>query len=196
MKRILCALLCMVFVFAGFTACSDEKTTKKDKTTATPTAGIHHVEMTIKDYGTIKIELDADQAPISVANFLSLAESGFYDGTGFHRYVENFVLQGGAGDGSAENIKGEFAANGVENTLKHTRGAISMARAYDYNSGSSQFFICLDDMKCASLDGQYAAFGYVTDGMDIIDKICSETPVSDSIPESEQPIIETVKVID
>ncbi len=215
MKKFISALLCMLFILAGFTACSDNNNVstsdKEDSSSAKPSSsqessaditsstltGLHHVEMVIKDYGTIKIELNADEAPISVENFMNLAKEGFYDGIGFHRYAEKFVLQGGDGyGGSDKTIKGEFKLNGVENNLKHTRGAISMARTSAVDSATSQFFICLDTTYCSGLDGQYAAFGYITEGMDIIDKICSETPVSNSIPKDQQPIIETIKVID
>lgn len=164
--------------------------------------GTHHVEITIKDMGTIKVELDGDAAPITVQNFLDLAGSGFYDGLTFHRIINGFMMQGGDpnGDGtggSEQTIKGEFAENGIENDLSHTRGAISMARAQDMDSASSQFFIVHQDSTY--LDGQYACFGYVTDGMDIVDEICENTPVEDGngtvLPEN-QPVIESVKIID
>ncbi len=219
MKKIVSALLCTLFILTGFAACSENNNEltndNSDNTsaqapsnqqssadiTSSDLKGLHHVEMVIKDYGTIKIELNADEAPISVENFMTLAKEGFYDGIGIHRYAEKFVLQGGDPDGnviggSDKTIKGEFKLNGVDNNLKHTRGAISMARTSAVDSATSQFFICLDDTYCAGLDGQYAAFGYITEGMDIIDKICSDTPVSDSIPKDQQPIIETIKVID
>ena len=136
-------------------------------------AGKHHVEINVKDYGTINVELDGDAAPVTVANFLDLAGNGFYDGLTFHRVVDGFMAQGGDpnGDGtggSKETIKGEFSANGVENSLSHTRGVVSMARANDMDSASSQFFICYSD-KDTFLDGQYAAFGMVTEGMDVVD---------------------------
>lgn len=211
MKKLLCLLLSLSFVLFSFAACSDNKNNPVDDNTPVNNQttdavvedyGTHHVEMVIKDYGTIKIELYGDEAPITVKNFIELAESGFYDGIGFHRYVEDFVLQGGDPDGdgrggSDKAIKGEFAINGVQNNIAHKRGVISMARTpNDYNSATSQFFICLNDMTASGLDRQYAAFGMITEGMDIIDKICAETPVSDSIPEAQRPVIETIKVID
>lgn len=203
MKRIICTVLCFLMMLVCFTACGD-KTPENNNggENVNASSGLHHVEMVIKDYGTIKLELNADEAPITVQNFIDLANDGFYDGIGFHRYVEGFVLQGGDPDGdgmggSDKNIKGEFEINGVQNNIKHKRGVISMARTpYDYDSATSQFFICLDDMTASGLDRQYAAFGCITDGMDIIDKICAETPVSDSIPEDQRPVIETIKVID
>ena len=144
-----------------------------------------HVTMNVKDYGVIKLELYKNIAPITVDNFVSLAESGFYDGLIFHRVIKDFVIQGGdpKGDGtggSDKNIVGEFLINGINNSLSHKRGVISMARnSYDYNSASSQFFICHKDNP-DSLDGQYAGFGVVTEGMDIVDKIAAvETDAED-----------------
>ncbi len=165
-------------------------------------AGKHHIEIQVKDYGTIKAELDGDTAPITVANFLKLAESGFYDGLTFHRIIDGFMIQGGDpkgnGTGGAdETIKGEFSQNGVENKLSHVRGTLSMARSQDMDSASSQFFIVQSD--CTSLDGQYAAFGTVTEGMDLVDKICKDTPVQDNngtVSAADQPVIESIKVID
>lgn len=165
-------------------------------------SGKHHVKIKVADYGTISVELDADQAPITVTNFINLAKSGFYDGLTFHRIISGFMIQGGdplgnGTGGSDQTIKGEFAANGVENNIKHVRGTISMARSSEYDSASSQFFIMHQDSS--SLDGQYAAFGTVTDGMDIVDKICEDTPVQDdngTVAAEDQPKIKTIKVID
>ncbi len=165
-------------------------------------AGKHHVEITVKDYGTISVELDGDAAPITVANFLNLARAGFYDGLTFHRVVPGFVIQGGDPQGSGtggsdENIKGEFSANGVENNLSHTRGAISMARSQMPDSASSQFFIVHEDSTF--LDGQYACFGYVTEGIEVVDAICEALPAQDDIgnvAKENQPVIESIKVID
>lgn len=145
------------------------------------------VKMEIEDYGEITIELYPDLAPNTVANFVNLIEEGFYDGLTFHRSVPGFVLQGGdpLGDGTGGcgyTINGEFSANGfTKNTLSHTRGVISMARSNDYNSAGSQFFIVLDDTAKYSLDGLYAGFGRVTQGMDIIDKIVEDEKVADDI---------------
>lgn len=145
------------------------------------------VTMEIEDYGTIKIELYPKYAPNTVANFVNLVESGFYDGNNFHRYVEDFVLQGGDpnGDGTGGagySIKGEFSSNGYsKNTLKHERGIISMARSSNPDSAGSQFFIVLDtsDMVSYSLDGNYAGFGKVIEGMDIIDEIGKNIEIED-----------------
>lgn len=164
--------------------------------------GIHHAEIEVKDYGTIDVELDADVAPITVTNFVKLAQDGFYDGLTFHRIMEGFMIQGGDPNGngtggSDENIKGEFSSNGVENEISHTRGTISMARASDPDSGSSQFFIVQADSTF--LDGDYAGFGQVTSGMDVVDQICEDSNPTDNngtIPASEQPVIETIKITD
>ncbi len=165
--------------------------------------GLHHVEIDVKDYGIISVELDADTAPITVTNFIDLAKSGFYDGLTFHRIIDGFMIQGGdpKGDGTGGSdsaIKGEFSNNGVENKISHVRGTISMARSpASYNSASSQFFIVQSDSTY--LDGDYAAFGKVTDGMDIVDAICKDTPVQDNngtVLPQDQPVINSIKVID
>ena len=155
----------------------------------------------MQDYGTITVELDQDAAPITTANFVSLAESGFYDGLTFHRIIDGFMMQGGDpnGDGtggSGQNIEGEFSNNGYDNPLSHTRGAVSMARSSDYNSASSQFFIVQEDAS-ESLDGDYAVFGYVTEGMDIVDEICQSAQPTDgngTSPAAQQPVITTITI--
>ena len=164
--------------------------------------GTPHAEMVVKDYGTVKMELYADIAPITVANFAKLVNEGFYNGLTFHRIMSGFMIQGGdplgnGTGGSDEEIKGEFALNGVENSISHTRGTISMARASAYNSASSQFFIMHQDYT--GLDGAYAAFGKVTDGMEVVDKICENViPVDNNgtVLKNEQPVIESIKLID
>lgn len=164
--------------------------------------GLHHVTIDVQDYGTISLELDADTAPISVTNFINLANEGFYDGLTFHRIISGFMIQGGDPNGngtggSEKTIKGEFSANGVENDISHVRGVISMARANDPDSGSSQFFIVHKDST--SLDGQYAAFGHVTEGMDVVDAICEAVPVQDkngTVAAADQPVITAVTVVD
>jgi peptidyl-prolyl cis-trans isomerase B (cyclophilin B) len=134
------------------------------------------IVLTIKDLGEIKIELDYKNAPNTCANFVSLVNKGFYNGLIFHRVIKGFMIQGGDPDGCGiggpgYGIKGEFKMNGVKNELSHKRGVISMARANDPNSAGSQFFIC--DKDDLFLDGQYAAFGKVVEGMDVVDKIAS-----------------------
>lgn len=165
--------------------------------------GLHHVEIEIQDYGVISVELNADKAPITVTNFISLAESGFYNGLTFHRIIDGFMMQGGdpqgnGQGGSGTNIVGEFANNGYDyNDISHVRGTISMARAQDYNSGSSQFFIMQSDTL--DLDGDYAAFGHVTSGMDIVDSICATVPTTDNngtVLPDDQPVITEIRVID
>ena len=157
-------------------------------------------DIDIADAGRITIALDPAAAPLTVENFVSLAESGFYDGLTFHRIMEGFMMQGGDPDGngsggSGKNIKGEFSSNGVDNPLSHTRGAVSMARAASPDSASSQFFIVHEDSTF--LDGDYAVFGYVTEGMDVVDRVCADAePVDDNgtiLPE-DQPVITSVTI--
>lgn len=194
---------------AGFSDGSESESADSSDTaqgvlldTSKELTGTHHAEIEVKDYGTIEVELDADSAPVTVTNFVKLAQDGFYDGLTFHRIIDGFMIQGGDpnGDGtggSDENIKGEFSNNGVENNISHTRGTISMARAQDPDSGSSQFFIVQADSTF--LDGDYAGFGHVTEGMDIVDKICEDAKPTDdngTISKEEQPVIEKVTIID
>lgn len=163
--------------------------------------GKHYVDIHMKDSGTIRVELDADSAPITVTNFVNLVKDGFYDGLTFHRIIAGFMMQGGdptgTGAGGSQNtIKGEFAANGVDNPLSHTRGAISMARTDDPNSASSQFFIMHQDGP--SLDGSYAAFGYVIAGMEVVDEICENATGQDRngiLPAENRPVIESMEYI-
>ncbi len=165
-------------------------------------SGTHHATIEVADYGTIKLELDADTAPITVANFAKLANEGFYDGLTFHRIIEGFMIQGGDPNGngtggSDENIKGEFAENGVENGISHERGVISMARSSAYDSASSQFFIMQADGTY--LDGQYAAFGHVTEGMEVVDAIAEAANPTDSngtIAAADQPVITSITMED
>lgn len=164
--------------------------------------GKHHAEIVVKNYGTIALELDADIAPITVENFANLVNEGFYNGLTFHRIISGFMIQGGdplgnGTGGSSKTIKGEFASNGVKNSISHVRGTISMARSSMPNSASSQFFIVHQDSTF--LDGQYAAFGTVTSGMDVVDKICEDTVVEDNngtVAAKNQPIIEKITMID
>ena len=165
--------------------------------------GIHHVRINVEGFGTIEATLNANVAPVTVSNFCRLAEEGFYDGLTFHRVVPGFVIQGGdpAGDGtggSDQTIVGEFEENGVSNDIPHVRGTLSMARSQDYDSASSQFFICQGD--ASSLDGSYAAFGTVTSGMDVVDAICESVSVADEssgyVAPENQPVISSVEVID
>lgn len=164
--------------------------------------GKHHAEIVVKDYGTIALELDADVAPITVENFANLVNEGFYNGLTFHRIISGFMIQGGdplgnGTGGSSKTIKGEFASNGVKNSISHVRGTISMARSSMPNSASSQFFIVHQDSTF--LDGKYAAFGTVTSGMEVVDKICADTAVEDdngTVAKNNQPVIEKITIID
>ncbi len=165
-------------------------------------AGTYYVAIDVQDYGTITAELYGDVAPITVENFLNLADEHFYDGLTFHRIISGFMIQGGCPlgtgtGGSDKEIKGEFAMNGVENPLSHTRGVLSMARSPLPNSASSQFFIVHQDSTY--LDGSYAAFGKVLSGMEIVDAICQDTPVIDNngtVLKEHQPIITTIRRIE
>ncbi len=157
-------------------------------------------DIVVKDYGTIEVELDPKEAPLTCENFIELANEGFYDNLTFHRIMKGFMIQGGDpnGDGtggSEKTVKGEFSSNGVENSLSHERGVISMARSSDKDSASSQFFIC--DADDPFLDGDYAAFGKVIKGMDVVDKIADDAKPTDnngSISKDEQPVIETITI--
>ena len=164
--------------------------------------GKHHAEIVVKNYGTIALELDADVAPITVENFANLVNEGFYNGLTFHRIISGFMIQGGdplgnGTGGSSKTIKGEFASNGVKNSISHVRGTISMARSSMPNSASSQFFIVHQDSTF--LDGKYAAFGTVTSGMEVVDKICADTAVEDdngTVAKNNQPVIEKIIMMD
>lgn len=158
------------------------------------------IVLKIKDFGEIKIELDRVNAPITCANFTSLVKSGFYDGLTFHRIIKGFMIQGGDPKGNGTGgpnyqIKGEFTENGVNNTLSHRRGTVSMARAADPDSAGSQFFIC-DSNKDTFLDGKYAAFGKVVKGMDVVDKIASVTTNMYDFPVGVRVVIEKAEAID
>lgn len=154
----------------------------------------------VEKYGTIVFTLRQDAAPVSAANFVSLAKEGFYDGLTFHRIIDGFMIQGGdpngnGSGGSGRSITGEFKSNGHDNPISHVRGVVSMARAKDPNSGSSQFFIVQADSTY--LDGDYAAFGEVTEGMDVVDEICSQVPVQDrngTVAAADQPVITSVTI--
>lgn len=155
-----------------------------------------NIEIEMQNGDVIKAELYPDVAPITVENFVNLINKNFFDGLIFHRVIAGFMIQGGGYDADgnhkdAESIKGEFASNGVENNLKHTRGVLSMARTMFPNSASSQFFIMHQDAP--HLDGQYAAFGKVTDGMDAVDKI-AETATNVGDEPIEKQVIKTIRL--
>ncbi len=215
MKKIISLTLILAICLFSFASCGSKKENNNDtnqnsttlsnvETTTentTEKANDPKIKITVKNYGVIKLKLDSSQAPITVANFVKLVKSGFYDGLTFHRIMKGFMIQGGdplgTGMGGAdETIKGEFSSNGVQNNISHTRGTISMARSSDPNSASSQFFIC--DADSTFLDGEYAAFGKVTKGLDVIDKIASDAQPTDdngTIAKEQQPVIEKIEVI-
>ena len=163
---------------------------------------ISYVEMDFGDYGKIVIEVDGEAAPETAKNFIDLVDDGFYDGLTIFRAQANFVIQGGK-DASANltGIKGEFASNGYDNPISHTRGVISMARTNDPNSATSQFFITLHDSATYSLDGGYAAFGHVVEGMDVVDAIAEALLQCDSdsygfVSDDDAITIVSAKVLD
>lgn len=189
-------------VAAGFTDGSEATEEEALLNTDEDLTGIHHAVINIKDYGEIKVELDADTAPLTVTNFVKLVQEDFYDGLTFWRIMDGFMIQGGDpkgnGTGGADKkIKGEFSSNGVENDISHVRGTISMARSSAPDSASSQFFIVQSDSTF--LDGDYAAFGHVTEGMEVVDAICKDAQPTDSngtIKAEEQPVIESIEITD
>lgn len=203
MKKFMVLLGCMVILLT-LSGCNKKTESKKEeKKEEEYMTGLHNVKIEVEDYGTIELELDADTAPITVTNFINLAKEGFYDGLTFHRVVPDFMIQGGDPDGngtggSPNKIKGEFAYNGVKNTISHKRGVISMARSGNsYDSASSQFFIVHKDSQF--LDGQYAAFGHVTKGMEVVDAICEKVvreADGESVSPVNQPKIKKVTVVD
>ena len=198
MKKTIKYLLVILTLFICVGCSNNNKTKKEEKLMS----GKVNVVIDVKDYGKIELELDADTAPITVTNFVKLVDKGFYDGLTFHRIMKGFMIQGGDpnGDGtggSEETIKGEFSSNGVENNISHKRGVISMARSQENDSASSQFFIVHEDSTF--LDGQYAAFGHVTSGMKVVDKIANNAKPTDdngTIEKEDQPIITSIKVVE
>lgn len=183
MKRIIAAILIISSLVLSLSSCGKKYNLDKyEEDTDTTEKDVYYVAMAIEKYGIIILELDAINAPITVKNFVKLVREGFYDGLTFHRIMNNFMIQGGDpnGDGtggSSETIYGEFLQNGWYNSISHKRGVISMARNnYSMDSASSQFFICnSNSASVKNLDGSYAAFGYVLEGMDVVDKITSKT---------------------
>ena len=213
-KKLLSLSLCLSLLLLTFVGCNQttssngsentqtqDTSNTDDTSTSQPVSGTATAIIEIEGYGTITAELNADAAPITVNNFIKLSEEGFYNGLTFHRIMEGFMMQGGCPEGtgfggSDQNIKGEFLANGVNNTLSHTRGALSMARSQSYDSASSQFFIVHEDSTF--LDGSYAVFGYVTEGIEVVDKVCTKAKPTDNngtIPKSAQPVIKSIKIV-
>lgn len=188
----------VVVLIAGYFFWHRQNT--QTETATIDTSKTYLADIVVKDYGTIQVALDPKEAPLTCQNFIELANDGFYDNLTFHRIMKGFMIQGGDpnGDGtggSEKTVKGEFSSNGVENSLSHERGVISMARSSDKDSASSQFFIC--DADDPFLDGDYAAFGKVIKGMDVVDKIADDAKPTDnngSISKDEQPVIETITI--
>lgn len=193
MKRILSLILIFSLLFLA--SCSTTDNREEVDTKNTVMEGNPVVTITVKDFGDMVLELYPEHAPITVANFLELAESGFYEGLIFHRIYKGFMIQGGSSDGrgmagSEKKIKGEFASNGVNNPIKHERGVISMARTNIPDSASSQFFIC--DADSTFLDGNYAAFGKLVEGYDVLDAIASVDVTYGPSGEKSSPLVAPV----
>jgi peptidyl-prolyl cis-trans isomerase B (cyclophilin B) len=185
MKKMLALLLCGLMALSLF-GCGKNNLDGE---------AAYYADIVIEDYGTITVKLDQEAAPITVENFVTLANAGFYDGLNFHRIINGFMMQGGASENPPESIVGEFSSNGHENPLKHTRGAISMARTPEPDSASSQFFIVHRDSH--HLDGDYACFGYVTEGIEVVDAICEAAQPTDgngSIAEEDRPVITSITI--
>ena len=201
-KRILSALICGVMMVGMLAGCGNSDGETAENAGSEASNGAITAEIDVKDYGVITVELDSEAAPETVENFVKLAKEGFYDGLTFHRIISGFMIQGGDPEGngtggSDTTIKGEFSNNGVENPISHVRGTISMARSMEYDSASSQFFIVHEDSTF--LDGDYAGFGTVTEGMEVVDAICEVVQVEDSngtVAAENQPVINSVKIIE
>lgn len=198
----------MVFAVTG---CGTQNTSSTPQTSSTPVVSSAptaptapaaderyvNIEITMEDGGVMKLELDREAAPATVENFVTLVNDGFYDGLTFHRIIEGFMIQGGDPEGtgmggSTENVVGEFSSNGWENPISHTRGVISMARSQSPDSASSQFFIVHADS--VFLDGEYAAFGKLTEGFDVLDKLAGVETGTNDMP-IEPVIIKTIRVL-
>ena len=222
LKKFFALMICLsvIFVFVGCTSKSDisentntsaeneptdnapskaEEKTAETQSIEDKEANKKMIEIVMEDGSVMELELYPDIAPATVENFIKLASEGFYDGLTFHRIISGFMIQGGDPQGtgfggSKDTIKGEFSSNGFENNLSHKRGVISMARSQNPNSASSQFFICHADSEF--LDGNYAAFGKMTSGFEVLDKLAG-TPVEDSngtVAKENQPVIKTITV--
>ena len=192
MKKKIAVLLVLATFLCLLAGCGGNKTW----------SGTHHAEIVVEGYGTITVELNGDVAPITTSNFLNLAKKGFYNNSTFYRVIDGFAIYGGdpKGNGtgtSGTTIEGEFTANGVANSLTNTRGAIGMARGTHYNSASCQFYILQSD--ATYLDGDFAVFGYVISGQNVVDQICSgvtSTGADGYVAAGSQPVITKINVID
>lgn len=201
-KKLILAVLLVVLVLGGVCVAYVMMNGDKGATGAGSMTPTDFIEIEIENYGIITAELYGDHAPITVANFMKLVDEDFYDGLTFHRIITGFMIQGGdplgnGMGGSDQKIKGEFSANGVQNDIAHERGVLSMARSMQNDSASSQFFIM--HQNAPHLDGQYAAFGRVLEGMEIVDQICQNTPVVDgngTVLAANQPVITRIDRIE
>ncbi len=213
MKKVITLLLFLAFSAFLLCSCGKNIPTSMVNPYNMDTTGhkLHSVEITVENYGVIALTLDETIAPKTVKNFIGLVEDGFYDGLTFHRIMSGFMIQGGdpngnGSGGSGKSIKGEFSANGVNNPIKHVRGVISMARMGEnpyygitaemaMNSATSQFFIMHNDND--GLDGDYAAFGWVTSGIEVVDAICANTPsgYNGAVSAQNQPVITSIRII-
>ena len=191
MKKFLAILMAVLTLAAVLSGCGGNKSWN----------GKHDVEITIKDYGTVTMEIDADSAPMTASNFLNLVKKGFYNNLTVYRAIDGFAIycgdpnKNGTGT-SGDTITGEFISNGYNNPLGHVRGAVGMARGVNKNSASCQFYILQNDARY--LDGEFAIFGKVTSGMEIVDRIGSTAQVTGAdghITEANQPVISSVKVV-
>lgn len=213
MKKKVLSLILLILVVLTMSSCKNNDATMKSSESGENNqtessdenllSGKYKAQIKLKDKkGSIELELDADAAPITVTNFVNLVNEKFYDGLTFHRIINGFMIQGGdpngnGSGGSEKTIKGEFASNGVKNSISHKRGVISMARSSDKNSASSQFFIMHKDNS--GLDGEYAAFGHVTKGMDLVDELATKTKVQDgngTVKKEDQPVIKSIRMVD
>lgn len=204
LRKLSAVIFAMLMLAALICGCSDSQTASESSAGASGDAALSsdtvYADIDIEGYGTVTVELDPEAAPATVANFVKLAKEGFYDGLTFHRIMDGFMMQGGAPTGSSmggsgETIVGEFVENGHENPISHVRGTISMARSNDPNSASSQFFIVNGDSQF--LDGSYAGFGHVTEGMDVVDAVCADAVPTDNngtIAAQDQPVITSITI--
>ncbi len=210
-RKIIIASLCVVLlalIVGGVSLLGSRDEGKIAAATQAPNAqstapvATDWIQIDIANYGTITAELYGSAAPITVQNFMKLVDEGFYNGLTFHRIISGFMIQGGdplgnGTGGSPDKIKGEFASNGWQNDVKHNRGVLSMARSSMPDSASSQFFIM--HQNAPHLDGSYAAFGKVLSGMEVVDAICAQTPVTDgngSVAKANQPVITSIQRIE
>ena len=192
MKRLTAIMLSFTLLLCLLAGCGGSKEWK----------GTHHVEMEVDGYGVITVEINADAAPITASNFLNLAKKGFYSNNSFYRVIPGFGIYGGDPNGngsgtSGTTITGEFTANGVNNPLSNTAGAIGMARGMHYDSASCQFYILASD--ATYLDGDFAVFGYVTNGFNVVQQICATVPTNGAdgyVSAVSQPVIKGMTVLD